>query len=374
MNSDEEKRQHRSFRLLFSLPDNKVSSEFGSNDNLHHNYSERSTNGILLIVHPSQDNSPLITLPFHIKIVLTIIMIISLLVGSYFKGIMYRFVYLTNKQNSGWMHRPINVLIINSAIIHHVTHILMCIWYSANLMSETPLADIVGFEICEAMDVVGVYGLGHLTVGGLGIVIYRMMYIKFEYVVRYIVGEKLLLFLMWSTNEALGVTLLLLFKFESTSDRFNLNMCRGISVADAQNLIDYRISLGEALLTTSYLQAIALAIVLAIQTMEFSIYVWFFRHRYKNDNVKMKKLLTHDVIRERNTKNIGTFLGQFYGFAMEYAFIMLILLLIMFADENTHHVKALANIAKMTEFGLLSAVEVYSSPGLRAFMKGKMSK
>lgn len=287
---------------------------------------------------------------------------------------MYRYVYVTNKQNSGWMHRPINVLIINSAIIHHVTHILMCIWHSANLMSETPLADIVGFGICEAMDVVGVYGLGHLTVGGLGSVIYRMMYIKFEYVVKYIVGEKLLLFLIWSTNEALGVTLLLLFKFESTSDRFNLNMCRGISVADAQSLIDYRISLREPLLTTSYLQAIALAIVLAIQTMEFSIYVWFFRHRYKNDNVKMKKLLTHDVIRERNTKNIGTFLGQFYGFAMEYAFIFSILLLIIFADENTHHIKALANIVKMIEFGLLSALEVYSSPGLRAFIKGKLSK
>ena len=201
-----------------------------------------------------------------------------------------------------------------------------------------------------------------------------MMYIKFEYFVRYVIGEKLLLFFIWSTIEAFGLTLLVLFKSESNSDRFNLNMCRGISAADAQNVIDYELSLGEPLLTTSHLQAIALAIVLAIQTTEFSIYVWFFRHRYKNDNVTMKKLLTHDVIRERNTKNIGTFLGQFYGFAMEYAFIMLILLLILFADENTHHVKALANIAKMTEFGLLSAVEVYSSPGLRAFMKGKMSK
>ena len=88
----------------------------------------------------------------------------------------------------------------------------------------------------------------------------------------------------------------------------------------------------------------------------------------------MKYLLTHDTIQARNTKNIGTFLGQFYGFVMEYAFLILVFLLIHFADENTHHVKALANIAKLADFGLLSAVEVYSSPGLRAFMKGKMSK
>jgi hypothetical protein len=241
-------------------------------------------------------------------------------------------------------------------------------------MSETPLADIVGFNICQAMDVVGILGLGHLTVGGLGIVIYRMMYIKFEYFVRSVVGEKLLLFVIWSTTETFGLILLFLFKSESSSDRFNLNMCRGVSVADAQTMIDYRLSLGEPLLTTSFLQTSSLAVCLAIQTMEFSIYVWFFQHRYRNDNVTMKKLLTHDTIRERNTKNIGTFLGQFYGFVMEYAFLIVAFLMIHFADENTHHVKALGSIIKFTDFGLLSAVEVYSSPGLRDFMKGKMSK
>ena len=250
MNSYEKKRPAGSFRLLFSIPDDKVFAKFGGHDNVHHNYSGRNTNE--LFVQPSQDNSPLITLPFCIKVVLTIVMIFSLVVGSYFKGIMYRYVYLTNKENKGWMHRPINVLIINSAIIHHVTHILVGIWYSANLMSETPLADIVGFDICQAMDIVGVFGLGHLTVGGLGIVIYRMMYIKFEYFVRSVVGERFLLFFIWSTTEIFGLILLFLFKSESTSDRFNLNMCRGISVADAQTLIDYRLSLGEPLLTTSH--------------------------------------------------------------------------------------------------------------------------
>lgn len=77
MNSHGNRRHRRSFGLLFSIPDYNLSSELRSNDKFHHNYSGRNTNGMLLIVHPSHDNSPLITLPSHIKIALTIIMIIS---------------------------------------------------------------------------------------------------------------------------------------------------------------------------------------------------------------------------------------------------------------------------------------------------------
>ena len=76
----------------------------------------------------------------------------------------------------------------------------------------------------------------------------------------------------------------------------------------------------------------SLGILLAFQTSEFIIYVWFFNYRYKNDNGNVRKLLTEDVIRSRNMKNIGTFVGQFYGFLMEYSFLFLVFMLTCFSN------------------------------------------
>ena len=123
------------------------------------------------------------------------------------------------------------------------------------------------------------------------------------------------------------------------------------------------------MLTTTYLQTGSVIACILIQTIEFGIYIWFFYTRYKNDNGNIKKLLSEETIRKRNIKNVGTFLSQFYGFMVEYTFLLSILVLMHFADKETHQFKAFVNVAKLIDFGLLSIVEVLASPGLRAFIK-----
>jgi len=151
-------------------------------------------------------------------------------------------------------------------------------------------------------------------------------------------------------------------------------MCRRISGTHAQIMIDYEVSRGYQLLDTKYLQTIVVSIILTMQCTEFGIYIWFFHLRYSNDNGSIKKLLTEDVIRARNIKNVGTFLGQFYGFVFECAFTISILFILYFAGEQKNNFKAVANLAKFINFGLLSAVEVLSSPVLRGYMKSKFKK
>ena len=345
-------------------------------DNINSNgiieHQRESKYDLFYISQIQNDEIPLASLPFFWKTILTMIIMLSIMSGSYYKSIMYRFVILKNNQRSGCLDRPIDVLIISSAIIHHFTHTAVGLWLSANLMTEIPLADMVGFQFCEMMDVIGIFGSGHLTIGGLGIAIYRMLYIKRESWVKYVIGEKLLLLIVLVGTNLFGAFLLVLFKLETSSDRFNLNMCRGLSRTNAQILIDIESSRGEPLFTSSYLRSTAVSLLLAVQAFEFSLYLWFFHHRYKNDNVAMKKILSHDVIQDRNIKNVSTFLGQFYGFLTESIFLIGTILLIQFADENTHQIKAVAALLKYADFGLLSAVEVYSSPGLRAFKDGKL--
>ena len=148
----------------------------------HLNSSRNHADNAILISQISQDEAPLVDLPFNIKLTLSILMTLSLLVGTLFKSIMYSYVFTTSKKNrGGWMSRPINVLTVTSAIIHHVTHVPLGVWYVVNLMTETSVGNTVGFQYCQLMDVIGVYGIIYLSVGSLGIAIYRVLYIKLEY-------------------------------------------------------------------------------------------------------------------------------------------------------------------------------------------------
>ena len=308
-------------------------------------------------------------LPFRIKFTLSVLMAISLLIGSYFKSIMYRYVFTANRTNRGWMHRPINILTITSAIIHHLTHVSIGTWYIVILTTEAPLGNETGIQYCQIMDVIGVYGIIYLSVGSLGTAVYRVLYINFEYFVKYVVGEQLLLGIIWSLSISTCAGLVYLFTLETSSHRTQMNMCTGLSVTDTQILIDYALSHGSPLIVTSTLQFIVTSVCISIQTIEFCIYVWFFWTRYRNDNGSITRLLTQDIIRDRNIKNVSTFIGQFYGFAMEYAFLGSLLFFVNFADEHTNQFKAITVMVKFMDFGLLSSVEVLSSPGLRSFMR-----
>ena len=360
--------------FLFPIPAHGVTSTKSATDNI--TLIEKTKpwllyNDALFITRLSEDEIPLVGLQFYIKLIIIVMLTISLIIGSFFKCITYSYVVLANKQNRGWMHRPINVLIVTSSIIHHITHIWMWIWYVVEMMSESSVSDAVGPYMCQVIQVIGLYGLGYLTVGSLGIAIYRVLYIRHEDVVKYVIGEKLLLFIILFLSLTVCGVLVFVYNLETNSHRFGLNMCRGISGTHAQVLIDYEISRGHHLLDTTYLQTIVVSIILAMQCTELSMYVWFFHHRYTNDNGSIKKVLTEDVIRARNIKNVGTFLGQFYGFVMEYAFAISVLIILYFAGEQKNNVKAVANIAKFIDFGLLSAVEVLSSPALRQYLKSK---
>ena len=89
----------------------------------------------------------------------------------------------------GRMHRPVDVLIMINAFIHHVTHGYLGVWQALILIINTPLGDFVGSDFCWITVVVGVYGLIYLSVGSCGIAIYRILYIRHDYWVKYIIGE-----------------------------------------------------------------------------------------------------------------------------------------------------------------------------------------
>ena len=334
-----------------------------SNDPLFFN------NGILSIEEISNDEAPLLGLPLHVRLTLSTIMVLSILIGSYYKSIMYLYTASTNQSNRGWMHRPINVLIITSALTHHLTHCISGIWYILVLVIGSPLSDIFGSQSCQIMMYIAVYGLAYLSVGSLGIAIYRVLYIRHENLVKYIIGEKSLLWIILLTGGALTGVIMTLYMSENDGDHPGINMCTGLSASHTLVLIQYGHSIGQQSTNTEYGERAAILLCFLLQTMEFAIYVWFFCYRYRNDNGNIAKYLTQEDVRNRNLKNVGTFLGQFYGFIVEYSFLISLFLLHHIGEDYAQHFRALIAFTKFFDFGFLSAVEVYSSPGLRNYMK-----
>ena len=332
-------------------------------------YDVIATNNIL-----QEDYRDLET-PLWLKYLLVTLIWISLFFGSFFKLVLYKYVLRSNKANRGWMHRPINVLTTSSAMVNHVTHIWTVSWYTTIYLDLVglPIAEALGDHWCQIIQSVCLYGIFWPIVGSLGIAVYRLMYIKYEELVKYIIGERLLLLIVIASSHIVCGSVVYLYDLEAGKHRIQLNMCRGITATQAQVLIDYKISRGEPLITTTHFQKLALGILLLYQILELGIYIWVFRKRYKNDNGDIKKALTEDVVKARNVKNATNFLGQFYGFMTEYTFLLAILLIILFEGQDSSYFKGYAITAKFMDFGLLSAVEVFTSPALRAFMKREVT-
>ena len=324
---------------------------------------------LFVVTNISNQEIPLVNLTSRIKRILTLALVVSLIVGSYYKNILYRYVFTTNRKNRGWMHRPINLLIVASAVIHHVTHLWGGIAFSMMLMMETSVADAVGDWFCQMTYIVGLYGITYLSVGSFGITMYRIIYIQREQWIKHVIGEKRLLGIILILSLLLCGIIVYLHNFETMKERSFLNTCSGSSSSDIQIMIDYQISRGAQILTSAVLRKLSIIIAIGLQFIEFSIYIWFFSARYKQDNGKIKHLLTQENIKDRNIQNVTTFVGQFYGFVVEYAFLVISLICTHLGNDGSNHLQSYATVIKFIDFGLLSAVEVYSSPVLRRFMK-----
>ena len=316
------------------------------------------------------NEAPFISLPIEAKIFVSASLVLTLIVGTYFKFSLYKGVFKTNKENRGWMHRPINVLIFVSALVHHSTHLVTCIYFILALTIDTPLQTIFGPFYCLLMTLIATFAIAYLAVGSFGIALYRIMYIQFESTVKYQIGEKRLLFLILFGSIGMSGAITYFHSIETSNRRVGINMCTGLSPKQTEMLIDYQLATGEMLLLTTLYQKIAIMATLIFQFSELSIYTYFSVWRYKQDNGNIAKLLGPTITRRRNTNNVITFSGQFYGFVVEAMVVAALMLLnhveqLTFSPSFSHFLMSIGFIIYFLNFGVLSAVEVLTSPSLQ---------
>ena len=128
---------------------NAANAILGTKLLLHDDTNQNIDQSFLAIIDqfPTND-APFINLPIEAKISVSVSLVLTLVIGTYFKFSLYKGAFKTNKDNRGWMHRPINVLIFVSALIHHSTHLVTCIYFILALTIDTPMQNIFGLFYC----------------------------------------------------------------------------------------------------------------------------------------------------------------------------------------------------------------------------------
>ena len=96
-------------------------------------------------------------LPWSTRYSIATFLLLSLLIGSFFKMILYRYVLVSSKKNNGsyFNMTPINVMIFTSAIIHHITHLYAGIYYALSIGTNVVFSQLIGMKFCNATLFIG---------------------------------------------------------------------------------------------------------------------------------------------------------------------------------------------------------------------------
>ena len=212
------------------------------------------------------------------------------------------------------------------------------------------------------------FGIVHRVVDGFGISIYRLFCIKSSLLVKGQIQERKLLQTINFGGPVISSLLTLMYGYGDSSDLVMDNLCTGNSEFVAQMWLDLSASKGVQLETSKIYKTIVACVLIGMTLSEVTCYIVFFYHCYKNDNGNIKNFLPKDVTRQRNQRNAITFLGQVYGFWIEFAFMLGTLILTF---KSNAAIKEIGSMAKIMEFGVISAVEVLSSDPVRQSVFGK---
>ena len=212
------------------------------------------------------------------------------------------------------------------------------------------------------------FGLIHRVVDDFGISIYRLFCIKSSLLVKGQIQEKKLFQTINFGGPVITTLLTLMYAHGSSSDLVMDNLCTGNSEFVAQMWLDLSASKGVEIDTSKSYKTIVACVLIGMTLAEINCYIIFFHHCYKNDNGNVKKFLPKDVTRQRNQRNAITFLGQIYGFLIEFVFMLGTLVLTF---KSNAAFKEIGSMAKIMQFGMVSAVEVLSSDPIRKSVFGK---
>ena len=287
-----------------------------------------------------------------------------LLMGSFFKYILYKYLihlHINKKFN------PLNMLTLLVAMSQHVTALLLGIWLLVMAFIHTDLETVrengwvcslmYFIEIAVYIDVV------YSIAGRFGISVYRILYLRCDYWVRYTFGEKTLYYSVVVFGLAV-TTLLLVLNVVYGSLKLSQEMCIiGPDFDIYQLLEDYAQSRG---ISSSHnlvwtIQRIAKSVGVCVILAELCIYINIFYYLYRHDNnERLRRLLEPATIKHRNQRNAIKCVGHFCSFGIQ----MSVIIMLCIYSKMEMKPKGLAFV-RVVGFVVMSIVETLTSSTLR---------
>ena len=291
---------------------------------------------------------------------------ISVLIGSYFRLIMYQYVIEQYKKKE---LTPVNKLNLVVALVQHLHQVVSALSASLMILYDDSLDHVFGgLWYCYFATTLTTFGIGYSCIGSLGVSIYRILLIKQNYWLKYVVGEKVMTNFLLFGGVILNVIILVYFNSHDFN-QLRHKTCMMVHKLSIYELLDeYEQSRGNSSPLSHYRNVIivCLATLILATISEIIIYVIFFHDMYKHNNSdRLRSLIGPSVIRYRNRSNAISFFGQFCSFACELTLLILFFFAIQFGTpQNILHTFAIT--FWRLKFSAMAMIEVLTSNTLRA--------
>jgi hypothetical protein len=329
-------------------------------------YLERSLE-ILLVSDSNLELSLTDSLNQSTKNIIVVCLLVSIFVGSYFKYALYQYMYNKGKEI---IYQPIDFLILVQAIVDHLICIFMSTTYTIELTFGITLSEYLGEDWCYITWYSATFGIIYRSFASLGMAILRLFYVKHPYQVRNINARVKMMLIVLVSGIVASTLITIGFSMgngEISRKQVLWNFCTGRSEEFRKVIHNYSLIRGTIVDQSELIPKLVVVIAILGIAAEFVCYLFLFKHLYSHDEELLsKKILKQDVITKRHQRNAITFLGQFYGFAVEFTRGLLMLYTMKASTDVIY--RFLFLISFWVEFGTLSIVEVMTSGGLKKYL------
>ena len=112
---------------------------------------------------------------------------VLLFVGTYFRYLLYSFLFDSYKSKES---KPIDTLILVISVVQHINIVLFVTRLTLILLNDTNLDQIGAQAFCIASGLIYQFDVCYSCIGSLGISLFRILYIKHDVWLKYGFGEK----------------------------------------------------------------------------------------------------------------------------------------------------------------------------------------
>ena len=291
----------------------------------------------------------------------------SITVGSYFKTALYHYLYDNRKDLK---NRPIDLLLLVQAIIQHLICLLMVLTFTVGLLLNITFSHHIDESWCNVPFYGGTFGAGYRNIGGLGMAVFRLLFLFHGNWVNDVFGINKLFCVILAASLTLSGLMTLGFGVgngPSSRKRVTWNFCIGQSVEFREVLHEYSVLRGTVIPQDYQIPELVVLVSLASVVAELGCYIGFFGHIYRhNEDMMKKKRIRIEDGKRRHQKNAVTFFGQFWTFVVE----CLVYICLMYSMRKTSHIayRLAVIFGFWIEFGVVSVVEVMTSQSLRPYL------